>query len=296
MTRYTKVLLVRKIELLFPFVRKIRPKAVKIFFVMLFSPFAVPILLKSRKKAVIPYLELVITEKCTLKCVNCANLVQCYEAPKTYPLNEITVQLDTLGGIVSEVLVMQILGGEPFMNKDSGRILEYIAGKPFIKNAQVVTNGTLMPGRDALDALKNKKFTVHISDYGGLSDKKDELIKTIKQGKIKFLPLKYGGWTDYGDFEKNSLTPNELERSYRECSSAECKTLIKGKIFTCPRSAHLYNLGVLPSDGEYLELNSLLTADKIKKFYNRKTVSACAHCNPPWARAQVEPARQEGKI
>ena len=295
MTRYSKVILVRTIEYKLPFVKKIENKYLKLFFVFLFSFLTISEFLSSRKKLVIPYLELAVTERCSLNCKNCANLMQYYEKPEHYSFESLKDDVDALEIMTRKVMILQILGGEPLIYPQLFSILSYVCEKKFIKKIQLVTNGTVMPSSEITELLKNKKITVIMSDYGDLSRKKTELISLFKKEKINYNLLEYSAWMDYGDVKKHDYSKDDLFRSYNECAAAECKTLLKGKIFTCPRAAHLYNLGILSSEGEFIDIKKD-SLQKQKAFYNQKTVSACEMCIPLWLREPITPAIQMPRI
>ena len=60
------------------------------------------------------YLDVVITECCTLKCRNCSNLMQYYKTPANLDADEV---ISSLSRILKAVRVerLKILGGEPFV-------------------------------------------------------------------------------------------------------------------------------------------------------------------------------------
>ncbi len=293
MTRYQKLLMTRCTERLLPASRDVKKLSTKKALVLLTSPVSAVHLLRARKKPILPYLEFVVTERCTLKCKNCANLMQHYCTPESYPLERLMKDADELEKRLSAIWVLQLLGGEPLMYPGLETLLAHLCGKKFIRTIQVVTNGTLLPKEAVLRALQNEKVIVHISNYGDKSVKLNALKELLSKNGIRYKSLDYTEWMDYGDLSNRGLSQAELNESYRRCPSAECKTLLKGHIYACPRSAHMDNLGLGIGDGEAVDIyDGANFNENLGALFNRPTISACDHCNPPWARPPISPGEQ----
>jgi len=155
----------------------------------------------------------------------------------------------------------------------------------------VVTNGTVLPRPEIRSRLKNKKILVITSDYGELSRKKTELADVFKREGVKHRLLEYENWTDYGSVEPLGLSREVMEQSYRMCGASGCKTLLKGRIHTCPRDAHLFNLDILRRESDSWDINSHDPVT-LRAFYGQKTVSACDRCLPSSARKGIPAAEQ----
>ena len=88
-----------------------------------FVEFAITNMVNSQNKYLDPNLlfirsvDLILTEKCTLKCKDCANLMQYYEKPVNIERNELFDDLDDLVAVADEVNEVRIIGGEPLVNK-----------------------------------------------------------------------------------------------------------------------------------------------------------------------------------
>ena len=61
--------------------------------------------------------DLILTEKCSLKCKDCANLMQYYENPINIESEELIGDLHDICSIADEINEIRIIGGEPLMNK-----------------------------------------------------------------------------------------------------------------------------------------------------------------------------------
>ena len=62
--------------------------------------------------------DIVITEKCSMKCVDCSNLMQFFEKPINYKIEDMTEAIDLICSYAHEIYEFRVIGGEPFMNKD----------------------------------------------------------------------------------------------------------------------------------------------------------------------------------
>lgn len=293
MTRYTKLLIIRSAEIKFPFLRRMQSGKLRLILSTLLSVFCLHAIV-SKRRLIIPYAELVVTEKCSLRCVDCANLMQYYNSPQSYDKSELLHELEEMGENGAELYVLQVLGGEPLLHKNIAEILTAACQMGFIHKIQVVTNATILPNEGLTAALNNRKITILISDYGKNSTKMNELIALLQREKISYEKAPFTNWEDYGDLSQKNLSERELVRSYKECPSAECKSIIHGKLFTCPRSAHMYNLGLLSNPEQYISLTDATSSrEKLSSFYNRKYDEACRFCNPPWARPVIEAGLQK---
>lgn len=67
----------------------------------------------------IPYVEIVLTTKCTLRCEHCCNLMQYFTPKAQYvgTLENIIESLEQLCSKVSSINRLRLIGGEPFCLK-----------------------------------------------------------------------------------------------------------------------------------------------------------------------------------
>ncbi|MCL2252972.1 MAG: radical SAM protein [Lachnospiraceae bacterium] len=292
MNRYNKLILVRTLEQKFPFYKKLTFGMYKRILTLFLSPFALCRFIKARKSFFMPYAEIALTERCSLRCLNCANLMPYYDSPQHNPFENIIKDVEALEKVVCELSICQLLGGEPFIYPQIKEVLDLLNAKAFIKHIQIVTNGTVLPPENITEQLKNKKVTVHISDYGDKSFRLHELITLFDKEGICFEIIGYSNWIDYGDLSDKGFTDEEIKQSYKTCATAECKTLFKGYLYTCPRSAHMANLGILVNNADRISIDGHLTKQKLIDFYNKVMVSACGHCELTKRRKQIPPAFQ----
>jgi organic radical activating enzyme len=196
--------------------------------------------------------DVVLTEKCTLKCHDCANLMQYYEKPKHCLHTTILKATERFISAVDHLFEFRLLGGEPFVDKKMHDILNRLCQYEKVSCIIVYTNGTILPSNDVMESLKNKKVQVQVTDYGPLSRQLHSLLAAFDQQKINYTVVKFDKWQDCGGIEYRTRTKEELKRLYANCCAADTYTLLHGTLFPCPFSSHAINLGAIPSKRDEL--------------------------------------------
>jgi hypothetical protein len=125
------------------------------------------------------YVDITITEACSLKCESCSNLMQYYVRPKNSDTELLFKSIDRLMEITNSLYEFRVLGGEPFVNKQIGKIINKLLTYKSIKEIVIYTNATVIPKGENFECLKNDKIFIEITDYKHLSKRRDELIELI---------------------------------------------------------------------------------------------------------------------
>lgn len=125
--------------------------------------------------------DIVITERCSLKCKDCSNLMQYYKKPISYNIKELIQFIDLFCAFIDEVNEFRVIGGEPFMNKEFHLIIKRLIDESKVKRIVIYTNGTIIPKEDTIEYLKDKKVLFFITDYGIFSKKLKVLVKMLQQ-------------------------------------------------------------------------------------------------------------------
>ncbi len=231
---------------------------------------------------IVPKLNFVVTEKCSLSCKDCRALVPYVKNPKEAPLEEVIEEIDIVLEAVDEVVDMEPIGGEPFLYPYLAEVLEHMAKSPKVNNVVVSTNGTIIPKEKLTNVLKNRKIFVEISDYGHI-DKMAALVKFFEQNQIAFEVETDQTWFDVGGLDNRGRTHEELKEEYRNCY---CQYLVKyiweKKIWVCPRAPRLSSLNIIEELNDYESLeatNAEETRKRIIRCYNATYAEACNYCN-----------------
>ncbi len=235
-------------------------------------------------------LDVQVTERCSLKCKDCSNLMQYYTNPQNSELNMMLKSIDRFMECVNQVYEFRVLGGDPFMNKELYKVINHLVKIDKVQKVAIYTNARFVPTGENIECLKNEKVILDISNYGLLDPKKkkvDEMIKVLEKEKIKYSVAVINNWEDCGritPFQKRSK--DELHRVFNNCCNSDILSLLHGKLYRCPFSANATNLNAIPYDktdivdlfDESIPINDLKV--KIKELvYDKKSLMACNYCN-----------------
>ena len=236
------------------------------------------------------YLDVVITECCTLKCRNCSNLMQYYKSPANLDAEEV---ISSLRRVLKAVRAgrLKILGGEPFVcQKVLVRALEFLKSEATERfdEVQIITNGTIVPSEECLRVMKDTpKLKVVFSNYGELSSKLEEFSGICLREGINYDIVEDEFWWDFGDLSPRNEKPSKTQRRFDGCYSRRiCTTLFRGRLYVCPRQAHAVRLGLVPeAKGEDLDVTGAEYDDPVKMrdavfaLVDRKeNITACRYC------------------
>ncbi|MDD5012083.1 MAG: radical SAM protein [Candidatus Nanoarchaeia archaeon] len=243
--------------------------------------------------------DLIITERCSLKCKNCSNLMQYYEKPKDCDYRELKKSIDSFCNIADEINEFRILGGEPFMNKDFDLTIKRLINEPKVKKVVIYTNGTIVPEENKIDSLKDDKVLLLITDYNNLSRKLENLTEKLSKKDISFYVQKAQGWTNCSDIFKHYRNIEEQKKIFQNCCARNTFTLSNGKLYRCPFSANADRLRAVPNlERDYInifkEKNVQEMKEEIKEFIMKKDfLETCDYCNGrSFGDTEIEPAIQ----
>lgn len=227
--------------------------------------------------------DLMVTERCSLRCRDCSNLMRYYQNPQNLDLKQLYKNMDRFLEIVDEVNEFRILGGEPFMYKDVHLVIEKLIKEPKVKKIIIYTNGTIAPADHQLKILKNEKVLFLITDYGQLSRNLKNLTKQLAEKKIAFYVQKAVGWTDCAKIKKHNRRPEQQEKLFRNCCAKHTVTLSDNNLFRCPFSANAHRLRAVPDyQGDYINIfDRNKNIKKIIREYltDKKFLETCDYCN-----------------
>jgi hypothetical protein len=231
-------------------------------------------------------IDIVVTECCSLKCRDCANLMQYYVKPKHCDLNLLFKSVRKFMDCIDSLYEFRVLGGEAFMNKQLHKIVNELLTYKNAEKVVVYSNGTIIPKGENFSCLKNYNVIVDITNYGDISNKYQELIEVLKANHIAYMIKSVFEWTKSASIQYHQRTTSELRRIFMDCCANDTITLLHGKLYRCPFSAHATNLKAIPfnpDDTIDLSDENLSSSDlktNIKRFYNDKRyISACYYCN-----------------
>lgn len=253
------------------------------------------------RKPVVPAVEYVVTTRCSLRCVDCANYIPSIPPEKQcmVPLEEFREDIDNLLCGARKINLLGLLGGEPLLNRELPAMLESACGNRRIEHVMIVTNGTVMVSEELLPVLKRfrHKCSVTVSNYTG----NPKLCRTLKSREIRKLlsengiacrlneDLKWVRTEPYRDFERSDA---EIERYFLACN-VYAYSILKRKMYVCPKAGTFDLLGNCPAGpGDCLDLSKPCRTKDIFDFFHNARWMACNFCTTHEKRETVPPAIQ----
>lgn len=256
------------------------------------------------KKVVIPFLDLCVCTTCTLKCKDCTQWMPYIKEKKIFSAEQIIANINQLFNYIDYIHIVSPLDGEPFMNKEFDKIMDYLKkmqdeGK--IGYIRVVTNGTIFPNENVLKYFHFKHIFLLISEYGKVLNEaslcnKNKLIDYFRNNNLKYYSPSDFLWTDLGTPDTpHNKEIKDLKNTFNTCFVRNCVSLFDGTIYRCPR-AYAISKKCTPRPEEIIEISKIKSKNdmrkKLKSFYSIDYLSACDFCLDDSQRTKVEAAIQ----
>lgn len=234
---------------------------------------------------VLPTLEVFITERCTLRCRDCSHLIKHYDSPQDYDMENIITYLDNVLSVIDYAEEILILGGEPLLHPELPKLIMHCKNAEKIGDITIISNGTVVPGINVLETMKQAKARLRLSDYGELSRNIVKARQLCEEYGVECFALREL-WTNMGEIRRHDYDLNELKKMFADCPFAFSVLLLQGKIFRCVHVAHLNNLNRIDSkDHDCIDFTNLSKEDipckreALKKYMNIDYLEGCRYCN-----------------
>lgn len=210
---------------------------------------------KKKDKLYIRNLDFVITERCSLRCEECANLMQYYDHPQDYSYDTLLNNFRQLYTLVDEFYEVRILGGEPFMNTNVAKIVKALTVMDKVRKVVIYTNGTIPINKQDISFFKNEKVLFMITQYGDLSKKVVDMRQLLERSSISYYIHQAEGWTKCASIQQHCRTVEENQKIFNQCCAKDITTLLDSKLYRCPFMAHATNLKAASIyENEYIDL------------------------------------------
>jgi len=228
--------------------------------------------------------DLMLTEKCSLKCKDCSNLMQFYAKPIDEDYNLVIASIDIFMDTVDYVQEIRLLGGEPLMYKKVDLVINHLLKYKNFGQIKINTNGTIAPKEEKLKAFQNEKIYFDIANYGKESRNAEALVKELTKMKIAHNIAHVTEWQDVGKIVKTNRTENENKEVFGNCCTSRSLTTLHGKLYLCPFAANATNLKAIPhTKKDIIDLN-ITDKKELRKqihnlYFNTEYLDACKSCN-----------------
>lgn len=238
--------------------------------------------LKNKKttECILSGLDIVITESCSLKCKECSNLMQYFQKPKHSDYEETIAAVQKILSSIDYVKDINILGGEPFVNKDWYKYVLEVAKYENVGNILVHTNATIVPCEEGIQQIKDHRVVVKLSNYGPLSTKISALVELLEKYEVCHTVAESGDWIKCGDIIDRSYSEEQLKAVYQQCCMHGVLSLKDGKIYGCPFAGNAAALKAVPR--EVCEAIDVMNCEdiraEIKTLQKKKYLKVCGYC------------------
>ena len=173
--------------------------------------------------------DVMITTRCSLKCVSCSNLMQYYKEPKNSEHGETLAALEILNKNVDYISEFRVIGGEPLMNRDWDKIVKSIIDKNPERKVFIYTNGTIAPKDEKLQSFKgNNNVNFVITEYGELSRNLSKLHDQLDKFEINYSSTVADNWVDCASIKHHKRTVAANKEVFKQCCVKYLYTLLDG--------------------------------------------------------------------
>lgn len=229
-------------------------------------------------------LDWIITTRCSLRCMECSNLMQYYHKPENLPIEMLQEELSKVLDIVDGIWDIRVIGGEPFMHPKIGEIMEPFLDHPKIYKFSIYTNASILPRESTIKILKHPKVKCEITNYGELVKKYPGFIKLMQEEHIRHRITQANRWQALGGLWDRKSDEETLRKTFQNCYCNDLPTLLAGKIYRCPYSANGRMLEAIPfKEEDIVDLDSGskdYLKYKLKYLLSEKNFDhACGYCN-----------------
>ena len=255
-------------------------------------------------KVDMPYFEIVVSTKCTLRCAACGAMMQYFDKDTQYTatLGGIKETLGALFNIADSVLRVRIIGGEPLLYKDLAQVVRFLRESHKVRAIDLVTNGTLDFSEDVLEALAGSPKThVTISNYKPSPNlavplRHESIIAALKRRDIAYSIAKdeQSRWWDPGRVYKRGRPKEGIVENFRGCmenypypgctsvmtseGAKDANIAPAGAVFVCAVASALSRLkGIEEFEGDFINL-ATASRERVIEFYAQDYFKACDYC------------------
>jgi len=244
-------------------------------------------------------IDLQITERCSMKCQDCSNLMQYYEKPLNITVEKLKSDLDKLLIHLDHLFEVRLIGGEPFVHPDIYELISHCTNLDKVSYVSIFTNSTLPLNYNKLksDAIEAQKLSFQITNYGGSHARNVSGNLSVLQSLcIDYRLHEPEWWTDSGTILEHQKSVEEAKVLFQECCGKNLFTISDGKVYRCPFASNADRLGALPSDSSnFADLNSN-TSQLLNYLGDIDYIPACMFCKGrSWNSPIITPAIQTRK-
>lgn len=240
------------------------------------------------------YVQLSVTERCTLRCEKCAHFCNYPDQKGKIELSliESVESIDRYFSVVDRVRNLDILGGEPLLYPYLADVIRYLNEK-YVNRIGIITitsNGTVAPDNRLMEELQNSNAVFILSDYGikdnRISGSIESFRKILNKYGIRYYDKYKSGrkWVDLGVTEIDE-DEKYAQKTYLQCMSGCSEIRIDRYYYCIIARCAAQKIHTDYTESDYLDMRGLDPEDGKKIFYeyskgfNEKGyLEMCRHC------------------
>ncbi|MCM1124306.1 MAG: radical SAM protein [Eubacterium sp.] len=230
----------------------------------------------------LPRLQYHIADHCNLNCVSCSHFSSLVEGERFIECEEVKRDLITLKRLVKHVERIDILGGEPFLNKEWKKFVTMTREIFRFSEITIITNGTLIwkMSDEDWEFIRQNDVCFRMSLYKPFWKKADEIAQMLKEKGVKYIV----NFRVISDFDSVFLMDKHYDSVInRQNCSGSCNQLYHGKMAPCNvmmyvRYFNEYWGTHFPEDVPVENLSSIKDFDELMECL-KQPMDLCEHCN-----------------
>ena len=229
---------------------------------------------------IIPRLVISVSNRCTLNCKLCNNLMPYFKKRMDGNVLDIINDVEKIIKCIDKIKSVEIIGGEPFIYDSIDILVDYLIKQNKIDEIEITTNGSVLPNELVLKSLKSKKLIVYVSQYKQTVNKRIAFMKVLAIREIRCQSLENHLWFDVGDICKRNKGGKKLRDEYLRChDNIMCRTLWNGRLYVCGRGVGLCEKYDLSYGFIDIRNKSQINWKDILSFYTTDYSGICDYCN-----------------
>lgn len=192
------------------------------------------------------------TTACNLNCEGCLNFNNEIQKPVNESLSSFQQHMDTFFQKIDICYSFHFSGGEPFLSKELPAMLRYLATTygARIYDKFVITNGTILPSEELLEALEAGGYWVFFDDYRDTVPLARERIPQIedmlRSHSIQYTINRADIWFNLAYGTERYRASDELAlMKHRDGCNTYLQNCSGGRFYSCCWEAFAYKAGVV---------------------------------------------------
>jgi hypothetical protein len=171
--------------------------------------------------------------------------MQYFENPEHMPLAQVKDDIDRIFANIDYAGLLYLFGGESFLYGKLPDVIDYAKKyKGQYGRQAIITNGTVVPAKAVLEAMRDAGTLIEVSDYGDRSRNLIKLTESLSAYGIPFVVNKIK-WYDYQQLVNGSA--RDAKTVFENCKE-NCICVRAGKLYRCPFLVHGDSLRAFPRD------------------------------------------------